>query len=145
MLNKQRFSYTQLSKDAFAGFLQVKAGVEEAGTLSPILIAMLELRVSLLNGCSYCIHLHSEELAKLGAKARFIHEIAAWQCSHGFDEKESAALRWADSLTKVSETHIPDEDFALVKAHFSDAEISDMAMIISNMNAMNRIAIAARR
>lgn len=144
-MNEQRLPYASLSKDAFAGFLQVKQAVAASNTLDDVMIALLELRVSLVNGCSYCVHLHSEELKKQSMPDRFIHEVAAWQCSRQFSEEQRAALNWADSLTNISQTHAPEEDFALVKAFYSDVQISDMTMIISNMNAMNRVAIAMRR
>lgn len=144
-MNEQRLPYATLSKDAFAGFLQVKKAVGASENIDHVMIALLELRVSLINGCSYCVHSHSEELKKLSMPDRFIQEVAAWQCSRQFSEEQRAALHWADSLTNISQTHVPDEDFASVKAFYSDVQISDMTMIISNMNAMNRVAIAMRR
>lgn len=143
-MSKQRIKYASVSKESFSGFLAVREAVIKAGRVSSELIAMLELRVSFINGCSYCINMHSEELLHLNIPDRKVREVAAWQCSHQFEEKYRAAFAWADSLTNITQTHVSDEWFHNVQKHFTDEEISDMTMIISNMNAMNRIAIAMR-
>ncbi len=143
-MSKQRIKYATVSKASFSGFLEVRNSVLQSGRISHELMAMLELRVSYINGCSYCINMHFEELVNLDVQVRKIREIAAWQCSHQFEEKDKAALAWADSLTNITQTHVSDKEFECIKKYFIDEEISDMTMIISNMNAMNRIAIAMR-
>lgn len=143
-MSKQRIKYADVSRESFSGFLTVRDSVLQMGRIPQELIAMLELRVSYINGCSYCINMHFEELLNLNVPVRKIREIAAWQCSHQFEEKDKAAFVWADSLTNITKTHVSDKDFECIKKYFLDEEISDMTMIVSNMNAMNRIAIAMR-
>ncbi len=144
MTEYPRLPYTELSASAFAGFIQVRKAVAKAGNVNPEWVAMLELRVSQLNGCSYCLHLHSQELKHLGVSEQKIHELGGWQCSQLFSAAEKTALAWADSLTQITQTHVAQAEFVAMKLHFSDAAISDMSMIISNMNAMNRVGIAMR-
>lgn len=110
-MSKQRIRYASVLKESFSGFLAAREAVIKAGRTSNELIAMFELRVSFINGCSYCINMHSEELLHLNVADRKVREIAAWQCSHLFDVKQRVAFAWADNLTNITQTHVSDEEF----------------------------------
>jgi len=109
------------------------------------LIDLVYLRVSLINGCAYCIDLHTRDLMKGGMGIEKIVLVPVWEESGElFDRRERAALAWAESLTRVSETHAPDEDYDAAEAVFSDKELADLTLAISVMNAYNRIGIGFR-
>jgi AhpD family alkylhydroperoxidase len=114
-------------------------------TLDPKLVDLLFLRVSQINGCAYCVDRHSRDLLDKGETERRINALVVWHETPFFDARERAALAWADSLTRVAETRVPDADFAPLKAHFSDKEIADLSYAIALMNGLNRIAIGFRK
>ncbi|HEX7388393.1 MAG TPA: carboxymuconolactone decarboxylase family protein [Castellaniella sp.] len=113
--------------------------------LPQLLIDLVYLRVSLINGCAYCIDLHTRDLMKGGMSIEKIVLVPVWEESDDlFDRRERAALAWAESLTRVSETHAPDADYDAVEAVFSDKELADLTLAISVMNAYNRLGIGFR-
>ncbi|CAM5202988.1 AhpD family alkylhydroperoxidase OS=Castellaniella defragrans OX=75697 GN=HNR28_000852 PE=4 SV=1 [Castellaniella defragrans] len=114
-------------------------------SLPRALIDLVYLRVSLINGCAYCIDLHTRDLMKGGMGIEKIVLVPVWEESGElFDRRERAALAWAESLTRVSETHAPDADYDAAEAVFSDKELADLTLAISVMNAYNRIGIGFR-
>ncbi|MTD28913.1 carboxymuconolactone decarboxylase family protein [Erwinia sorbitola] len=104
------------------------------------------LRISEINGCAYCIDMHTKALNKSGLPWDKIVLTKVWREAGGwFSSREQAALAWAESLTLISQTHAPDEVFAQVQAEFSDKEITDLTIAIGLMNAYNRLAIGLRK
>jgi AhpD family alkylhydroperoxidase len=137
-----RFMMRKVVPDAMKAFdplyQYVGANVDRA------LVDLMFLRVSQINGCVYCVDLHWRDALKAGDDARKINSVVAWRESPFFSEKERAALSWAESLTNVAATGVPDADYELVKSQFSEKEIADLTVVISLMNAMNRIGVASR-
>jgi AhpD family alkylhydroperoxidase len=110
-----------------------------------VLLTVVYLRVSLINGCAYCIDMHSRELRGLGVSDEKIALIPVWQeAGELFDCRERAALAWAETVTRISTTGAPDGAYAAVSAHFDDKELVDLTLAISTMNAYNRLAISFR-
>ncbi|MGH6853565.1 MAG: carboxymuconolactone decarboxylase family protein, partial [Methylocella sp.] len=113
--------------------------------LSDVLLLLIYLRVSQINGCAYCLDLHTRDLLKKGVKGEKLALVQVWRdASVLFDEREQAALAWAETVTRVAETAIPDEDFKAVSAVFSEKEVVDLTIAIGLMNTYNRIAIGFR-
>ena len=111
-----------------------------------MLIDLIYLRVSLLNGCAYCIDTHTRDLMKDGAPNAKVALILVWrEAGAHFSDREKAALPWAESLILISQTHAPDSDFKFVAAHFSEKEIGDLTVAIGLMSVYNRIATGFRR
>mgnify|MGYP001411116802 FL=1 len=108
------------------------------------LIELVYLRISQINGCAYCLDLHSRDLRKMGENQQRLDCLAAWREVPFFDERERAALAWAESLTRVDRTGAPDADYAPLLQHFSEREIVDLTFAIGNMNALNRVSIGLR-
>ena len=108
------------------------------------LIHLLKLRASQVNGCAYCIDMHSKDARALGETEQRLYELNAWRETPFYSERERAALEWTESLTLVSQTHVPDETYEAVKKHFSEKEIVDLSILVSLINMWNRLAIAAR-
>ncbi|WP_198231431.1 MULTISPECIES: carboxymuconolactone decarboxylase family protein [Bartonella] len=127
-----------------SGFRAVKVALEKS-VVEQKLIELVYLRVSQINGCAYCLNLHTNSLLKDGETQRRIAEVAGWRVSDQYSEKERAALNWAEQLTNISTSHADDESYEALKKVFSDKEISDLTFAISLMNGMNRLAISMRQ
>ncbi|HXW70589.1 MAG TPA: carboxymuconolactone decarboxylase family protein [Methylocella sp.] len=115
-----------------------------AKSLDPKLLALVKMRASQINGCEYCLHMHSEEALQHGETVPRLTLLDAWRESALYTERERAALAWTESLTRIAETHAPDTDFNAVRRHFSDDELVALSIAIAMINAWNRLAIGAR-
>jgi len=105
---------------------------------------LLRLRASQLNGCAYCVDMHSKDAAEHGESQQRIHAVSVWAESPFFTEKERAAFAFTDSVTRVADTHVPQADFDAVAAHWSDDEVGALLALIVTINAWNRLAVATR-
>jgi AhpD family alkylhydroperoxidase len=113
-----------------------------ARSVDPKLKALLDLRVSQINGCAFCLNLHNQEARHAGVDQQLLDVLSAWRETSGFfSEKEQAALAWAETLTHLPVTGVPEEIFTALKPHFSDKEITDLTLVIVTMNAWNRLSI----
>lgn len=129
--------------------MKALAGVSSYVTQSGLpheIIELVFLRVSQINGCAYCIDMHTKALHKDGMPWDKIVLTQVWrEAGHWFSTREQAALAWAESLTLIAQTNAPDEVFAQAQAEFSDREIADLTITIGLMNAYNRLAIGLRK
>jgi AhpD family alkylhydroperoxidase len=140
----ERMDYTQVAPRGVKALGGVHAYVAQSG-LPPVLLTLVYLRVSLINGCAYCIDMHSRELRELGASPEKIALVpAAGEAGELFDARERAALAWAEVVTRISATGAPDDAYTQVSAHFDDKELADLTIAIGLMNAYNRLAISFR-
>ena len=140
----QRLPYASLSPEAYKGFGVTKMALEKSSLGKP-LIELAWLRISQINGCAFCLEMHSKALRTSGVPDSTLDSLAGWRVSERFTERERAALAWTEALTHVDRTHAPDEDFEPLKAHFSETEISDLTFAIALMNAFNRLAVGMRQ
>jgi AhpD family alkylhydroperoxidase len=108
------------------------------------LIALVKTRVSQINACAYCLHMHTEEARKLGESEVRLHLLDAWHESNLYSARERAALAWAESLTNIAATHAPDHVYEEARRHFSEKELGDLSIVIAMINAWNRLATGAR-
>lgn len=113
-------------------------------SLAPALRALVELRVSQINGCAYCLSLHPAEARRAGVPQLKLDCLSSWRESGLFDPTEAAALAWAESVTEVAVTGVPDDAFVTASEAFGDAALVDLTLIIVRMNALNRLAIGFR-
>ena len=109
------------------------------------LLDLVWLRVSQINGCAYCIDLHSREAAEHGASQRKVHNVAGWWESPLFDAREQAALAYAEAVTRLTGQRVPDDAYDAAAAQFGPKELADLTIAIALMNAMNRMAISFRQ
>lgn len=113
--------------------------------LSHTLVDLVYLRVSQINNCAYCLDMHTRELLKKGLGIEKLALLQAWEeAGDLFDERERAALAWAESVTRVAQTGVPDEAYEAARAVFDEKELVDLTIAISLMNAYNRMAISFR-
>jgi AhpD family alkylhydroperoxidase len=112
--------------------------------LDPPLRELVNLRASILNGCAYCIDMHTKVARRAGESERRLHAVAAWHESPFFDDKERAALALTDAVTLISDGHVPREVWEDASAHFEQDELAQLVWAITVINAWNRIAITTR-
>ncbi|BBU61775.1 alkyl hydroperoxide reductase AhpD [Methylosinus sp. C49] len=116
-----------------------------ASGLGKALVELAYLRVSQINGCAYCLDLHTRALINEGFTVERLALVSVWREAEAlFSERERAALAWAETVTRVAETGVPDAEFAAVSTQFSEKELADLTIAIGLMNAYNRIAISFR-
>lgn len=139
-----RLPYHQLSGSALAGLRQTKQALEDSPLGLP-LIELVYLRVSQINGCSYCLGLHAGALRERGESQQRLDALAGWHASSLYTPRERAALHWAESLTALPDSHAAEGDYLPLAEHFSDREISDLTVAIALMNAFNRLAVGMRQ
>jgi AhpD family alkylhydroperoxidase len=109
------------------------------------LLELVRLRASQINGCAFCIDKHAADAGKAGEGDRRLATVAVWRETPFFSDRERAALEWTESLTLVADTHVPDDVWERVSPQFSPAEMVDLTLLISSVNAWNRFAIAFRK
>jgi AhpD family alkylhydroperoxidase len=140
----KRLPYHTLSPAAYQGFGATKKALESS-SLGKQLIELAWLRMSQINGCAFCLEMHTTALRAGGIADAKLDSLAGWRVADHFSDRERAALAWTESLTHVDQTHAPDEDYEPLKAHFSDVEISDLTFAIALMSGFNRLAIGMRQ
>jgi AhpD family alkylhydroperoxidase len=140
-----RIDYTQVAPAGIKALAGVYGYILQCG-LPEVLVTLVFLRVSQINGCAYCLDLHTRDLIQRGVKVEKLALVQAWrEAGPVFDGRERAALAWAETVTRVAETAIPDAEFKAVSAVFSEKEIVDLTIALGLMNTYNRIAIGLRR
>jgi AhpD family alkylhydroperoxidase len=139
-----RIDYAKASPEGFKAFGGVYASILKSG-LPKELVNLVYLRVSQINGCAFCIDMHTRDLLKSGLAVDKLMLVQAWrEADDLFDPRERAALAWAETVTRVAETGVPDADYEAASAAFSDKELADLTYAISLMNAFNRFGISFR-
>ncbi len=117
---------------------------ETAALLEPSLFKLVEIRASQMNGCAYCIDMHTKDARLRGETEQRIYALNAWRETPFFTDRERAALEWTEAVTRVGDTHVPDEIYRQATAQFSDDELVALTMGVVVINSWNRIAIAFR-
>ncbi|MDF1635328.1 carboxymuconolactone decarboxylase family protein [Mycoplana sp. MJR14] len=140
----KRLDYNQIAPAGVKALGGVYGYVSQSG-LSPTLVELVYLRVSQINNCAYCLDMHTRALLKKGETIEKLALLQAWQeGGELFDARERAALAWAESVTRVAETGVPDEAYEAARAVFDERELVDLTIAISLMNSYNRMAISFR-
>jgi AhpD family alkylhydroperoxidase len=139
-----RIDYTKASPDGFKALGGVYVSVQKSG-LPKELVDLVYLRVSQINGCAYCIDMHSRDLLKSGIDVEKLVLVPVWHdAGKVFSTRERAALAWAETVTRVSETGDPDADYEAAAAEINDKELADLTYAIGLMNVFNRLGISFR-
>jgi AhpD family alkylhydroperoxidase len=117
----------------------------DGGELEPGLLEMVRLRASQINGCSFCVNLHSNAAREAGESDARLHMVAAWQHARSFTARERAALRWCETITRLADAQPTGEALAELRQHFTDAEIVTLTWAVAAINAWNRVAVPLGR
>lgn len=140
---KQRLNYSKKAPDALKGMLELEKFVNDSG-LERSLYELVKTRASQINGCAYCLDMHTKDARKAGETEQRLYALSAWRETSFYTEKERAALEWTESLTLISENDVPDILYNAVSKHFSEMEMVALTMAIIAINGWNRLAIGFR-
>ena len=132
-----------LGSRAGQAMLALEAAVDESG-LERRLIDLVKVRGSQINGCAYCIDMHTKDARAAGETEQRLYALDAWRETPFFSARERAGLAWIEAVTLVSNAHVPDSVYEEAKAHFSEKELVDLTYLAATINAWNRLAIALR-
>jgi len=138
-----RIDYRQFSQAALQAMLALEQYLAGCG-FDHKFMHLLKLRASQINGCAYCIDMHSIDARAAGETEQRLYALDAWRETPFFDDRERAALAWIEAVTLVSQSHVPDAVYDEARKHFSEKEIVDLTYLASTINAWNRIAVAMR-
>ncbi|MFT3930248.1 MAG: carboxymuconolactone decarboxylase family protein [Spongiibacteraceae bacterium] len=137
---QQRLDHQMLAPELARALGGVNFALSKSG-LGSILIDLVFLRVSQLNGCAYCVDMHGHDLLKSGESMRRINAVAAWREAPYFDERERVVLAWVEALTLLGNGPVPDAIYEPLQKHFNDKEIVELTYAIAVINAWNRIGV----
>ncbi len=140
---QSRLDYMKSAPDGFKAMTGLEQYVRQSG-LEPALLELVKIRTSQINGCAFCLDMHTQDARAAGESEQRIHILSAWRETPFFNERERAALAWTETVTRVSETHVPDETYESVRQHFNEKELVDLTLAIVAINGWNRLAISFR-
>lgn len=140
---KSRLDYPAVAPESFEAMLALENHVRGCG-LEYSLIELVKTRASQINGCAFCVHMHTRDARAAGETEERLYLLSAWRESPLYTPRERAALAWTEALTRVAETHAPDEDYAEVRRHFTEKETVHLTLLIGAINVWNRLAIGFR-
>jgi AhpD family alkylhydroperoxidase len=138
-----RMNFMQAAPDTVKALMALEAQIQGSG-LEQSLIELVKTRASQINGCAYCINMHTSDARKHGETEQRLYLLNAWREAPVYSERERAALAWTEAVTLIADTHAPDDLYADVRKHFSEAETVNLTMLIATINAWNRLAISFR-
>lgn len=138
-----RIDYMKQSPELFKKYLDVSLQLKK-GSIEQSVLHLVDLRASQMNGCAFCVDMHSKQAKLAGERELRLYHVAVWRESTLFNERERAALEWTEVLTKLPEHGVPDEVFARVREQFSEQEIADLTFAVMMINGWNRVSIGFR-
>lgn len=141
-MSTKRITPSEVSPEIYKTLVKYDAQIYSESSLGKSLIELIKVKVSLLNGCAFCIDFHSQQALKLGITDRQLFLLNAWEETSLFTEKEKAAIQWAKALTFIKDIGAKDQYFDQLKVHFLDKEIVDLTYLIGLVNVWNRLAIS---
>ena len=140
---KARLDPQKASPEAYRAILGMEMFVRKSG-LEPSLLELVKMRASQINGCAYCLDMHSKDARAAGETEQRLYTLNAWRETPFFTDRERAALEWTEAVTLVSEDHVPDAVYDEVRKYFSEEELVKLTMAVVTINTWNRVAIAFR-
>lgn len=143
-MNEARLPWTHIAPKTYQAMAAVSATTAKS-SLGPLLIELVQSRVSQINGCAFCLDMHARDLRKQGETWQRINSLSTWREAGLYSLRECAALNWAEALTRLADQHgSHDDDFERLKTQFSDQEIVELTWTIAQINTWNRMAIGMR-
>ncbi|HEX5414498.1 MAG TPA: carboxymuconolactone decarboxylase family protein [Chloroflexota bacterium] len=138
-----RLEYGKVAPGAAAAMGGLERSVRDSG-LEKSLVELVKLRASQLNGCAYCIDMHTKDARAHGESEQRLYALTAWRETPFYTPRERAALAWSEAVTRVGEGHVPDEVYDLARSQFAEKELVDLTMAVIAINGWNRLAISFR-
>ena len=140
---KARINYSKADPKALPLLLAVEAHIGTS-SLEPKLLHLVKMRASQINGCAFCLDMHSKDARADGETEQRLYSLDAWEEAPYYSERERAALEWTEAVTLLNNGHVPDSTFERVRAHFGEAEIAALTLAIAMINSWNRLNAALR-
>ena len=140
---KPRINHALVDPASFNAMLALEKYLRGCG-IDPILHHLVITRASQINGCSYCVDMHTRDARALGESEQRLHLLVAWRESPLFTERERAALAWTEAVTLVADTRVPDDVYEAARAQFSELELVQLTYVIGAINTWNRLNVAFR-
>jgi AhpD family alkylhydroperoxidase len=140
---KSRIEYAKFAPEVIRSLYAIERYLHESG-IDIKLLHMIKLRVSQINGCAFCIDMHWKDARAAGETEQRLYGLDAWRESPFYTERERAAFEWAESITLVSQSHVPDDVFERLRTQFTEKEIVDLTYVAAMINLWNRVAIPFR-
>lgn len=138
-----RMHYQKVAPDAYRAMASLEGYVHQCG-LERSLLELVKMRASQINGCAFCLDMHSKDARAAGETEQRLYVLDAWREAPFYSERERAALAWVEALTRVAENHVPDEVYNEARLHFGERELVDLSLAVVAINGWNRLAIAFR-
>ena len=138
-----RLDFYKSGPNAIKAMLGLQKQISASGLEKP-LMQLVQIRASEINGCTFCLDMHHAEARTAGEDPRRLATVSAWREAPFFSDRERAALEWTESLTRVADTHVPDDVWDRVKPQFTPEELVDLTLLVTTINSWNRFAIAFR-
>lgn len=139
-----RIDYATVSPDAIRAVYALQGYSDQKSRIEPKLRHLVTLRASQINGCAFCMEMHSRELRHDGEETIRIDCLSAWEETNLYTDRERAALAWVEAVTLVASTHVPDDVYQAARTEFSEAELVDLTICAATINVWNRLAVAFR-
>jgi len=139
----RRIDYREIAPKAVSTMLELQRYVDHCSLERPLL-ELAKLRASQINGCAYCVDMHSKDLRALGESEQRLYAVVVWHEAPFFNDRERAALAWTEAVTLVSETGVPDDVYENARSQFSERELVDLTMAVIAINGWNRLAVSFR-
>lgn len=140
---KPRMEYGKVAPEGMKAMLGLEGYVRQCG-LEDSLLELVRLRASQINGCAYCVDMHTKDARGQGEQEQRLYTLVAWEETPFFTERERAALAWTEAVTKIGEGHVPDSVYEDAHRHFNEKELVDLTLAIVAINGWNRLAISFR-
>jgi AhpD family alkylhydroperoxidase len=138
-----RIAYANVAPGALRAMYALETYVRQSG-LEPSLLELVKTRASQINGCAYCLDMHTKDARAHGETEQRLYALPAWRETPFFTERERAALAWTEAVTRVADGHVPDTVFEEVRPHFTDEELVNLTLAVVAINGWNRLAISFR-
>jgi AhpD family alkylhydroperoxidase len=140
---KSRIDYAKVAPEGVAAMRGLEGYARRCG-LEPSLLELIKTRASQINGCAYCIDMHTRDARVRGESEQRLYALAAWEETPFFSERERAALAWTEAVTRIADGPVPDPVFTQAHQHFSEKELVDLTLAIVAINGWNRLSVAFR-
>ncbi|TDN61107.1 carboxymuconolactone decarboxylase family protein [Paraburkholderia sp. BL10I2N1] len=141
---QSRLDFYKANPNAIKALLALEERIGKS-SLEKSLTELVRLRASQINGCAFCVDMHTTDARKGGETERRLATVVAWRETPFFTDRERAALEWTEAVTLVSDGHVSDAVWEVVKPHFSEEELVDLTLLVNAINSWNRFAIAFRK
>lgn len=138
-----RIEYAAVAPGAMEAMSGLERYVRHSG-LEPALLELVKLRASQINGCAYCIDMHTKDARARGESEQRLYALSAWHETPFYSERERAALAWTEAVTQIADNHVPDDVYELARARFSEQELVNLTLAVIAINSWNRLAISFR-